>query len=431
MICDNISINQKGHLTFNGYDTVDLAKKYGTPLYLMDEDKILQNVREYVQAMKKYLPAGSKPEFASKAFCCRQIYRLLKDEEIDVDVVSPGEIYTAFSAGFPMERVYFHGNNKTDADIEFAMERGVGCFIIDGEDELSAVNRIAEKYGKKQRIILRVSPGIDSHTHKKISTGAIDSKFGVAVETGQALEFAKMAVGMKNVELSGFHCHIGSQIFKSGPFIEACEIMIKFIAEVKAQTGFEAKALNLGGGFGVRYTESDPVISYIEKIAEVGNSINDICKKYSVSEPKIMMEPGRSIVANAGMTLYSVGTVKEIPNCKNYVSVDGGMTDNPRFALYESPYTVILASRANAVKDFKATVCGRCCESGDIIQENVSLPKPYRGEILAVLTTGAYNFSMASNYNRINRPPVVMLNKDRDYTAVKRETLEDLCRLDV
>lgn len=431
MICDNISVNTKGHLTFNGYDTVELAEKYGTPLYLMDQDKILQNAREYVSAMEEYMPAGSKPEFASKAFCCRQIYRLLKDEGIDIDVVSPGEIYTAATAGFPMERAYFHGNNKTDSDIAFAMENGVGCFVVDGEDELEAVNRIAGEKGIIQNIILRITPGIDPHTHKKISTGSVESKFGTDIQTGRAYVITESALELKNVKLLGFHCHIGSQIFESDPFVTACEIMIKFIAEIKAKTGFEAEVLNLGGGFGVRYTEQDPEISYTKKIAEVANSVKRLCGEFSVKEPRISMEPGRSIVADAGMTLYSVGTIKEIEGYKNYVSVDGGMADNPRFALYESPYTVVLASRANDEKDFVATVCGRCCESGDIIQEDVALPKPKRDEIIAVLTTGAYNYSMASNYNRIARPAVVMLSSEKDYLAVKRETFEDICRLDV
>lgn len=431
MICDNISVNEKGHLTFNGYDTVELAEKYGTPLYLMDEDKILQHVREYAAAMKNHMPEGSKPEFAGKAFCCRQIYRLLKDEAIDIDVVSSGEIYTASSAGFPMERAYFHGNNKTDRDIEFAMESKVGCFVVDGLDELEAVNRIAGEKGIIQNIILRVTPGIDPHTHKKISTGSVDSKFGTAIETGQAMEITKKSLACENIKLLGFHCHVGSQIFESDPFVTAGEIMIKFIFDVKNETGFEAGLLNLGGGLGVRYTENDPEICYEEKIAEVASSVKSLCKDFGIKEPKIMMEPGRSIVADAGMTLYSVGTVKEITGYKNYVSIDGGMTDNPRYALYESPYTVILASRANDKKDFTASVVGRCCESGDIIQENVVLAKPKRGEILAVLTTGAYNYSMASNYNRVNRPPVVMLNSEKDYLAVKRESLEDLCSLDI
>lgn len=430
MICDNISVNEKGHLTFAGYDTVELAEKYGTPLYLMDEDKIREHVRAYKTAMAEYFPAGSMPEFASKAFSCKQIYRIMAEEGIDIDVVSPGEIYTAAAAGFPMENSFFHGNNKTDADIRFAIENKVGCFVVDGEDELSALDRIAGEIGIKQNILLRITPGIDPHTHKKISTGSVDSKFGTAIETGQAMEIVKKALALGNVKLCGFHCHVGSQIFESQPFTDASEIMLRFIADVRDKLGYTAETLNLGGGLGVRYTKDDPEIDYGEKIKEVAEILNNQCEKFGLPVPKILMEPGRSLVADAGMTLYTVGSVKEITGYKNYVSIDGGMTDNPRYTLYESPYTVVLASRANDQKDYTATVAGRCCESGDLIQENVKMPKPTRGEILAVLTTGAYNYSMASNYNRVGRPPVVMLNSEQDYIAVRRETFKDICALD-
>lgn len=430
MLYSDVSVNEKGHLTLAGYDTVELAEKYGTPLYLMNEDKIRARVREYKNAMNKYFPSGSVPEFASKAFCCKQIYRIMADEGIDIDVVSPGEIYTAVSAGFPMEKSFFHGNNKTDADIAFAIENKVGYFVVDNLDELAALNRIAGEKGVKQKILLRVTPGIDPHTHKKISTGSVESKFGIAIETGQALEAVGAALGLKNIRLCGYHCHIGSQIFESEPFGTASEIMLGFIKDTAEKTGYTPEMLNLGGGFGVRYTENDPEIDYEKRICEVGKILDRQCEGLGVPVPKILMEPGRSLVADAGMTLYTVGSVKEIRGYKNYVSVDGGMTDNPRFALYESPYTVILASRANDKADFTADVAGRCCESGDIIGEGFKMPRPTRGEILAVLTTGAYNYSMASNYNRVGRPPVVMLNSEKDYVAVERESLEDMCRLD-
>ena len=430
MICDNISVNEKGHLTFAGYDTVELAEKYGTPLYLMDEDKIREHVRAYKTAMAKYFPQGSMPEFASKAFSCKQIYRIMAEEGIDIDVVSPGEIYTAVKAGFPREHSFFHGNNKTDDDIRFAIENKVGCFVVDGEDELLALDRIAGEMGVKQDILLRITPGIDPHTHKKISTGSVDSKFGTAIETGQAMEIVKKALSLNNINLCGFHCHVGSQVFDIQPFTDASEIMLDFIADVRDTLGYTAEILNLGGGLGVRYTEADPEIDYGEKIKEIAEILNCQCEKLNLPVPKILMEPGRSLVADAGMTLYTVRSVKEITGYKNSVSIDGGMTDNPRYTLYESPYTVILASRANDEKNYTATVAGRCCESGDLIQENVKMPKPIRGEILAVLTTGAYNYSMASNYNRVGRPPVVMLNSKQDYIAVRRETLKDICALD-
>ena len=417
-------------MTFAGYDTVELAEKYGTPLYLMDEDKTREHVRAYKTAMAKYFPSGSMPEFASKAFSCKQIYRIMAEEGIDIDVVSPGEIYTAVKAGFPMENSFFHGNNKTDDDIRFAIENKVGCFVVDGEDELLALDRIAGEMGVKQNILLRITPGIDPHTHKKISTGSVDSKFGTAIETGQAMEIVKKALSLNNISLCGFHCHVGSQVFDIQPFTDASEIMLAFIADVRDTLGYSAEILNLGGGLGVRYTEADPEIDYGEKIKEIAEILNSQCEQLRLPVPKILMEPGRSLVADAGMTLYTVGSVKEITGYKNYVSIDGGMTDNPRYTLYESPYTVVLASRANDQKDYTATVAGRCCESGDLIQEDVKMPKPIRGEILAVLTTGAYNYSMASTYNRVGRPPVVMLNSKQDYIAVRRETLKDICALD-
>ena len=431
MICDNISVNEKGHLTFAGFDTVELAQKYGTPLYLMDENKIRQHARTYKNTMRECMPEGSMPEFASKAFSCKQIYRIMAEEGIDIDVVSCGEIYTAVSAGFPMENCFFHGTNKSDSDISYAMENGVGFFVVDNEEEIEALNRIAGLKGITQSILLRVSPGIDPHTHKKISTGSVESKFGIAIETGQALKAVGQILKCENLELCGFHCHIGSQIFESDPFTTASEIMLEFIADVRDIYGYTAMMLNLGGGFGVRYVESDPVIDYAQKIREVANSLEVQCERLGLKIPKIMMEPGRSLVADSGLTLYTVGNVKEITGYKNYISIDGGMTDNPRYTLYESEYTVMLASRANAEKNFKATISGRCCESGDLIQEDVLIARPERNEILAVLTTGAYNYSMASNYNRVPRPAVVMLKDSEDYIAVKRESFEDICSLDV
>ncbi len=431
MICDNISIGSNGHLTFAGFDTIQLAKKYGTPLYLLDENKIREHIREYKSAFARFFPLGSCPEFASKALSCKQIYRILAEEKMNIDVVSCGEIYTAVSVDFPMEHCFFHGNNKTDSDITFAMDNKVGFFVADSEDELFAINEIAKEKGITQKILLRVTPGIDTHTHQKISTGNVDSKFGIAIGTGQAKQTVEKILKFNNIKLCGFHCHIGSQIFESEPFATASELMLSFVAQIEHDYGFKTEILNLGGGFGVRYIEEHPEINYTEKLEEISKILKIQCDFLGIDIPKIAMEPGRSIVADAGMTLYSVGSVKEITGYKNHVSVDGGMTDNPRYTLYESPYTVMLASRANEEKDFCATIAGRCCESGDILQENVMLPKPKRNEILAVLTTGAYNYSMASNYNRVPRPPIVMLNEKGDYIAVKRETFEDVCSLDV
>lgn len=431
MICNNLNINEKGHLCFAGRDTVELAKEYKTPLYLIDEEKIREKCRLYIDAMKKAFGGDSHPLFASKSLCFKRIYEIMKEEGMGIDVVSPGELYTALKAGFPMENAYFHGNNKTDEDIAFAIESGIGYFVCDNIEELKAIDKEAKRCGKRQKILIRITPGIDSHTFAKINTGKVDSKFGAAIETGQADEITGLALGFSNIELYGFHCHIGSQIFEYEPFGDAAMIMLKFVADMKKKYGYETKELNLGGGMGVRYIEEHPEFDYAQNIRKIGEVVDGACDAYGLNKPKILMEPGRSIVADAGMTLYTAGTLKEIKNFKTYVSIDGGMTDNPRYTLYESPYTVMVANRANEKADCVCTIAGRCCESGDLIQEGVNIPKPQRGDIIAVLTTGAYNYSMASNYNRLTRPPVVMLNKDSEYVAVKRETFKDLLVNDI
>ena len=431
MIADNLAVNEVGHLTFAGQDTVLLAEKYGTPLYLLDEEMIRRRCREYRAAMQTHFGEGAMPLYAGKALCITHIYRIMREENMGIDVVSSGEIYTAYHAGFPMERAYFHGNNKTDDDIAFAMECGVGTFVCDSIDELEAINRIGAQKGIRQKILLRLTPGIDPHTHKAIATGRVDSKFGAAIETGQAEELVCAALSLANIELLGYHCHIGSQIFEVKPFVDAARIMLSFVAHINSTHGFCAKILNLGGGMGVRYLNEHPTISYEKNIALIAEELKAMAAKLSMPLPTILMEPGRSIVADSGMTLYRAGSVKQIPGFKNYVSIDGGMPDNPRFALYESPYTVVSAARMNEEADFVCTVAGRCCESGDLIQEGVSLPMPRRGDVIAVLTTGAYNYSMASNYNRIPRPPMVALSQGEEKLILRRETFRDLVQNDL
>lgn len=432
MICNNLSVNEKGHLALGGQDTVDLAAQYGTPLYLFDEDRIRERCRTYLTALKETFGESATALYASKAASFKQIYRVMKEEGMGVDVVSSGEICTAVAAGFPMERAYFHSNNKTDADVRYAMEQGIGYFVVDNREELDAIQAIASDLGIKQKVLLRLTPGIDPHTYAAVATGKVDSKFGSAIETGQAEEMTVYALSLDRIDLCGFHCHVGSQVFDSDVYLRASAIMLDFIAQMKSKYGFIARELDLGGGYGVRYLDTDPVIDIAANIREVGAAIKSQCHALGLDLPAVRMEPGRSIVADAGMTVYTVGTVKRIPGYKNYVSVDGGMTDNPRFALYKSSYTVLLANRPNDPADkFRCSVVGRCCESGDILQENVPMPENVgRGDLVAVLTTGAYNYSMASNYNRIPRPPVVMLRGGKSFVAVRRETAEDLCRND-
>ena len=430
MIYENLSVSPEGHLLFAGYDTLELAEKFGTVLYVMDENRIRQRCREYKQAAATYLPVGSRPLYASKAMSIKQIYRIMAEENMGVDVVSPGELYTAVQAGFPMENAYFHGSSKTDGDIRFAMEHGIGFFVCDNGDELDAIDAEAARQGICQKILLRLAPGIDPHTHEKINTGRVDSKFGVAIETGQAAELVGKALAKQNINLYGYHCHVGSQLFGAELFCDAATNMLKFVADMEKQYGYTAKVVNLGGGMGVPYTAEQSKVDYAGNIQKLGAHITALCEQMQLTPPAILLEPGRSVVADSGITLYTVTAIKEIPGFKNFVAIDGGMTDNPRYTLYQSPYTVYNAGRMQENADFVCTVAGRCCESGDLIQEKVALVRPVRGDILAVLTTGAYNYSMASNYNRVPRPPVVMIGDNGPYVAVRRETYEDLLLCD-
>ena len=430
MIYENLSVSSEGHLLFAGWDTLALAKTYGTALFVMDEGRIRERCREYKQAMTAFLPAGSRPLYASKAMSIKQLYKIMAEEDMGVDVVSPGELYTAVKAGFPMENVYFHGSSKTDQDIRFAMEHRIGFFVCDNEDELDAIDAEAARQGLCQKILLRLAPGIDPHTHEKINTGRVDSKFGVAIETGQAAKLVGKALSKKNVALWGYHCHVGSQLFDEVLFCDSATNMLTFVADMEKQYGYAPKVVNLGGGMGVPYTKDENPVDYAGNIQKIGAHITALCEKLQITPPAILMEPGRSIVADSGITLYTVTGTKEIPGFKNFVGIDGGMTDNPRYTLYQSPYTVYNAGKMHENADFICTVAGRCCESGDLIQENVALARPVRGDVLAVLTTGAYNYSMASNYNRIPRPAVVMIGENGPYLAVRRETYEDILLCD-
>lgn len=431
IICDNISINN-GRLEFAGCDTTQLANKYGTPLYLFDEGKIRSNCRIYKQALDQYYGNGAMALYASKACCFKGIYSTVAQEGLGIDVVSVGEIYTAVKSGFDMSLAYFQGNNKTDEDIEYAINNGVGYFICDCEEELEAISKIATKKGVNQKVLLRLTPGIDPHTYDEVATGKVDSKFGSAIETGQALSIFKKAIALDGVSVEGIHCHVGSMVFESSVFIRSAEIMLEFMKTIKDEYGFETKILDLGGGYGVRYTKDDPVIDIRDNIRQVCEYIKNECEQLGLTLPSLRLEPGRSIVADAGMTLYTVGSVKKISGYKNYVSIDGGMTDNPRYALYKSAYTVFSASKASDEAAFKADLVGRCCESGDVIQPEVYFPKSIeRGDIVAVATTGAYNYSMASNYNRLCRPCAVAIYNGSDRVVIKRETLDDITRLDI
>lgn len=430
-ISKNLNVNSENHLTIGGCDCVALAKEFGTPLYVMDENLIRENCRLYADSVKRFYDGNGLVLYASKAFSSLAVYKIVQEEGLGADVVSGGELYTALKAGFPPERIYFHGNSKTTDELKMALENNVGRIVVDNVTELENLNALAHSLGKTADILFRIKPGIDAHTHSYIMTGQIDSKFGVALETGEAFEIIRKANAMEHVRVVGVHCHIGSQIFDLKPFEQAAEVMMQFIADVKARLGLTIKELNLGGGFGIQYTDADKPIAYEKYMEALSSVVKASAEKNQIPLPKILMEPGRSIVAPAGITLYTVGSVKEIPNIRTYVSVDGGMGDNPRYILYESEYDFQIANRAADDKTETVTVAGRCCESGDLLGENVRLQKVQPGDTLAVLATGAYNYSMASHYNRIPNPAVVMIKDAKPRVIVKRESYEDLIKNDL
>ena len=430
-VSECLDINEKGHLTIGGCDTIELAKQYGTPLYVLDENKIRNTCRSYVESFKNYYDGNGMPLYASKALSCKEICRIINQENLGLDVVSGGEIYTALQADYPMEKVHFHGNNKTPDEIRFALDSKIGKFVVDNLYELNLLNDIASEKNVVANISFRIKPGVDAHTHDFIRTGQIDSKFGFALETGEAFNAVKEAIKLDNIKLTELHCHIGSQIFDIDPFVAAAEIMIDFIAKIKNELGVVISELNLGGGFGIKYTDKDEPVPYENYMEKVSVAVKSKCKEYGIAIPYIYIEPGRSIVGEAGITLYTAGGKKEIPDIRTYVSIDGGMTDNIRYALYQSDYTVVNASKANKAPDEEVTIAGKCCESGDLIQENIKVANLEVGDIVAVLSTGAYNYSMSSNYNRIPRPAMVMVNNGESRLIIKRESYEDIVKNDL
>ena len=413
------------NLKIAGLEAKYLAENFGTPLYVMDEKLIIDKCREYYKAFK-VKEENNRVAYAGKAFLTLEMCRIIDREGLCLDVVSGGELYTAYKANFNMEKVYFHGNNKTEEEIELGVKLGVGRFIVDNLWEMKKINEIAEKYGKVQRIYLRITPGIEAHTHDYIKTGQIDSKFGFAPVDNIIMNSIKNALELSNLNLVGLHCHIGSQIFDNEPFGDAAEIMLKFIKEIKQETGHEIGELNLGGGFGVYYSDGDNPKDISYYCAAILDRVDKVCKELSIKKPILTIEPGRSIVANAGTTLYKVGSIKEIPNIRKYIAVDGGMTDNIRPALYDAKYEAIIVNKANEPFEDLVTVVGKCCESGDVLIKDIKLQKAESGDILAVTSTGAYGFSMASGYNKNLRPAVVFVRDGEAKIVVKRQSFEEL-----
>ncbi len=425
-----LKINSKNHLEMGGLDLVDLAKKYGTPLYVMDEELIRNNCAAYRDGLKD---AYTKSEviYAGKAFLTTAMCRLIEEEGLSLDVVSGGEIYTGLKANFPAEKMYFHGNNKTPEELKMALKAGVGRIVVDSFDELEMLNDLAGKMSMKARIFFRVKPGIEAHTHEYIQTGQEDSKFGLGLKDGQAMEAVKKAIEFKSIELIGIHCHIGSQIFDLEPFRLAASVMMDFMQKIREETGLILTELDLGGGFGIRYTGGDNPAPLKEFLTNSADVIKEKSAEYDYPLPKLMVEPGRSIVGEAGVTLYNVGTIKEVPGIRKFVSVDGGMMDNLRPALYQAEYVAKVANKAGDSEEEVVSIAGRACESGDMLIKNIKLPKLEKGDILAVLSTGAYHYSMANNYNRFNRPAVVFVKNGRADIVVERESYADIIQNDV
>lgn len=431
---ETLKINGKGHLELGGADCVELAEKFGTPLYLFDERYIRKMMGIYRDTIAKKYDGNGMVLYASKAFSCQAIYRIADEEGIGVDVVSGGELYTALKAGFPAERIYMHGNNKLDYEIGEALDAGIGCIVADAYSEIDKIDAEAAKRGVVQKILLRINPGVEAHTHAFVQTATTDSKFGFSIQDGTAERVAAYALSKKNVALQGYHCHIGSQIFEKQSFVIAVEKCMDFAAEMKKKLGFTPKTLNLGGGYGIWYTDEDrkiPPEGYAEYLESLIDAVKAKSKEKKLPLPYLLIEPGRSIVGEAGVTLYTVGAIKDIPGVKKYVAIDGGMFDNPRYALYQSKYTPVLANRANEENTEVVSIAGKCCESGDLIAVNVNLPKAETGDILAVLSTGAYNYSMAMNYNRNMIPPCVLVNDGQAEYIVRPQSYEDLNRNDV
>lgn len=430
---ETLKINAKGHLEIGGADTVDLAKRFGTPLYVFDETHIRNMMRVYKNTLDSEYGGNGQVLYASKAFSCMAVYVIARQENIGVDVVSGGELYTALKAGFHPQNIYMHGNNKLLSELELAVDNRVGYIVVDSFREADVLDGLAAERGIKQNVLIRINPGVEAHTHAFVQTARTDSKFGFSISDGAAEEIALHILNKKNLCLKGFHCHIGSQIFEKQSFALAAEKVMNFIAEIKNKHGFTAETLNIGGGFGIWYNDEDPKLKYsdyAEYLKTVIKTIKNKAKEHSLNEPYLVIEPGRSIVGEAGVTLYTVGAIKEIQGIKKYVAVDGGMFDNPRYALYQSKYTVLLANRANEKCTEKVTVAGKCCESGDLIAVDVALPKAESGDIMAVLSTGAYNYSMASNYNRNLIPAAVLVKDGKAEYIVKPQTYDDIIRND-
>ena len=420
---------KEGVLHIGGVSTIDLVKEHGTPLYVIDEDLVRKNCREYINSFK-VKENGNRVAYAGKAFLTMAMCKLIHEEGLYLDVVSGGELFTAYKSGFSMEQVLFHGNNKTLEEVEMGISLGVGRFVIDNFYEIENINEIAAKLNKVQKVYLRVTPGIEAHTHEYIQTGQIDSKFGFNIFSDDFMNAINRISELSNIEVVGLHAHIGSQIFDIKPYEDEVDVMLTLLKKVETETGIKLTELDLGGGFGIYYTEEDDPVSTEATCSAILKRAEEKVKELGMEMPILIIEPGRSVIGNAGSTLYTTGSTKDIEGIRKYVSVDGGMTDNIRPALYNAAYECEIANKMNEVEKEKVTIAGKCCESGDILLTDVTISKVESGDILVIPTTGAYGFSMSSNYNRIPKAAVVMVKKGESRIISRRQSYEDILSLE-
>ncbi|SIO11197.1 diaminopimelate decarboxylase [Carnobacterium alterfunditum] len=429
LLTGTMKINKANHLEIGGIDTVSLVEKYGTPLYVYDVSQIKYKVRTFKKTFQDRNIAA-QVAYASKAFSCLAIYQLMAKEELSLDVVSGGELYTAIQANYPSKKIHFHGNNKSDSEIIAALDYDIGCFVVDNFHELKKLNEYTIQRKQKVSILLRVTPGVEAHTHDYITTGQTDSKFGFDLNNGQAQQALQSALEMPYIDTMGLHCHIGSQIFETDGFRLAVDKLLTESKKWQELFGFHLRVLNVGGGFGIRYTAEDEPLPIEDYVNNLIDEVQIVSANVQLPMPEIWIEPGRSLVGDAGITLYQVGSQKVIPDVRNYLAIDGGMTDNIRPALYDAKYTGVLANRMEDKIEETYSIAGKCCESGDMLIWDLPLPKADDKDILAVFSTGAYGYAMASNYNRIPRPPVVFVENGQAFLAIKRESYADLMRLE-
>ncbi len=426
----NMDISDQGILQIGNVSALELTKKFGTPLLVLDEEEIEERAIAYKEALKEYYPGDFQILYASKAFANRTLFKMMESQGFGLDIVSGGELYRAQKADFPAGKIYFHGNNKTPEEIDKALASKIGGFFVDNFQEASLLNRKAAEFNQRVEVMIRIKPGISAHTHEYMMTGQLHSKFGVGIENGRAYNLIEEILDYDNLQLTGLHAHIGSQIYETEAFEKLADIIFTFMDDVRDKMNMKFSRINLGGGLGIKQAEKDPEMSITDFIALLCEKINRQAEKFNYPLPELILEPGRSIIGTAGTTLYTVGNIKKVDESKKYISINGGMTDNIRPSLYDAEYSAFLANKADTSPEEVVTVAGKCCETGDILIEDIELPVAEPGDVLAVPATGAYTYALANNYNEIPRPAVVLVKNGESRVIEQRETYEDLIKRD-